>query len=418
MAESRVILGSANVEPESNSLNSKADYLSNSISNGKYDVSVIRKSLKFAWIGDLESIKSLVSDYLDLSGEWVSPGGERKVFNCGGRPTITWMNKKKLLSLEGPNTEFIQRKLTSVLQLEDTAKATNPLYNSHHSSDVANCSPGCGCSCKELAIELEGVKLDMAIVESKNDRAIGSNSHAIDEVKSEVNKLLSEVERTNCMVSELISAKSKSNTKEDEELSRSIREENEVLQNTVEALTLELCKLKTSAVENSCKSADNVVITYANSVADGALLTETTQSSNLLKSCTSTSPKSFSFEDQLDQYAKRHRISRQQPDVPYVPQLHIQGSRLSMGRNIPDSQTTPISFKSQMEDYIQKHKSLNNVHRRKMSTKVIRGSGHTNIRKVKYAIRNKGSSLRQRIGKSFNTSSKKKTHLMTRPGPT
>ena len=100
MAESPVILGSANVEPESNSLNSKVDYLSNSISNGKYDASVIRKSLKFAWIGELESMKSLVSDYFELSGEWVSPGGERKVFNCGGRPTITWMNKKKLYHLK------------------------------------------------------------------------------------------------------------------------------------------------------------------------------------------------------------------------------------------------------------------------------------------------------------------------------
>ena len=70
--------------------------------NNEYDTSTIKKNVKLAWVGDFQSIKCLVNEYLELEGEWVSPGGEEKVFFCGNVPTITWLSKRKLLQIDGP----------------------------------------------------------------------------------------------------------------------------------------------------------------------------------------------------------------------------------------------------------------------------------------------------------------------------
>ncbi len=46
----------------------------------EYDVALIQRNLKLSWTGDYESFKRLVKNYLNITGDWVSPGGERKHF--------------------------------------------------------------------------------------------------------------------------------------------------------------------------------------------------------------------------------------------------------------------------------------------------------------------------------------------------
>lgn len=62
-----------------------------------------------------------------------------------------------------------------------------------------------GCNCKELSTDMEGIKLDMTIVESKQGKAISDNSRAIDQVmiRADVHKMQSEFERINHTVSSL-----------------------------------------------------------------------------------------------------------------------------------------------------------------------------------------------------------------------
>jgi hypothetical protein len=50
---------------------------------------------------------------------------------------------------------------------------------------------------------MEGVKLDMTIVESKQGKAISDNSRAIDQVRADVHKMQSEFEIINLTVSSL-----------------------------------------------------------------------------------------------------------------------------------------------------------------------------------------------------------------------
>ena len=53
-----------------------------STNKNEYDPSIIAKNLKLVWAGDFHSVKSMVAEYLELDGEWVSLGGEKK-FLCG-----------------------------------------------------------------------------------------------------------------------------------------------------------------------------------------------------------------------------------------------------------------------------------------------------------------------------------------------
>jgi hypothetical protein len=50
---------------------------------------------------------------------------------------------------------------------------------------------------------MEGIKLDMTIVESKQGKAISDDSRAIDQVRAGVHKMQSEFERINLTVSSL-----------------------------------------------------------------------------------------------------------------------------------------------------------------------------------------------------------------------
>ena len=64
-------------------------YCDKSSDNNECDVSSIKNCLKLAWTGDLLSLKTMVNKHLKLDGEWISPGGEKKILYCNNTPTIT-----------------------------------------------------------------------------------------------------------------------------------------------------------------------------------------------------------------------------------------------------------------------------------------------------------------------------------------
>jgi hypothetical protein len=298
MAASHGSIGSEHTEVASSapSLN-ESSLLSKSISNGIYDKAIIQRNTTLAWMGDFQSIKDLVAEYFELDGQWDSPGGEKKVFYCGGIATITWMKKRKLLQIEGPNARLIKRNLLSVLLCEDTGFDST----TNESPTTTICHLGCSCGCKELSVDIEGMKLDMTIVESRQERAIAGNTLALDQVKAEVKKLSSKFEVINCMLSDSNRVKLDSDARKDEAFSRLrddnnvLRNENDLLLNTVEVLTHELSESR--AMVKSNESMDDVVVTYANSlpVAGAALpdsieinyVQATGEQDQLTESCTS-----------------------------------------------------------------------------------------------------------------------------------
>ena len=286
------------------------------------------------------------------------------------------MSKRRLLQIDGPNAGSIQRKLLSGLQCEDTVFVN--AINNDPPNNTERCH-GCSCNCNKLSLELEGTKLDMTIIESRQERAIACNFREIQQIKAEVNKMLSEYEKINCMMRDLNSAKSISDANNGEIISRlrdendALRKEKEVTSNTLEALTLELCKWK--AMANLNESVDAVVTTYANSKPVEATMTQTLGSSQptnaveLSEPCTSIFTESqntpLCFGDQIKEYVQKHKTLNNGQNR--AKSADVQCSTMDAQRAfIPtEMQTTQPCLDDQMKEYVQKHMRLNYCRYRK-----------------------------------------------------
>jgi hypothetical protein len=70
----------------------------------------------FAWTGEYEALKKLLSEDLKLTGIWEQPGGDKKVFRTNDT-SILWRKSKSLLHLEGTDagkiTQLIRKRLST-----------------------------------------------------------------------------------------------------------------------------------------------------------------------------------------------------------------------------------------------------------------------------------------------------------------
>ena len=113
----------------------------------EYDVALIQRNLKLSWTGDFESLKCLVKNCLNITGDWVSPGGEKKTFR-GDNITISWLKNKKLIQVEGSNSTAILQKLLSFFNSELTA-------NTEVEKSQSNNVQVGACSCNDLQSDEE-----------------------------------------------------------------------------------------------------------------------------------------------------------------------------------------------------------------------------------------------------------------------
>ena len=240
--------------------------------NNEYDTAIIEKNLKLAWHGDYQSVKCLVAEFLKLNGKWDSPGGEKKVFYCDGSQTIVWLSKKKLLQIEGANARSLQRKLiSSIYDVNRESESASNNLNQGETLNRCEC-PEIACRCNELITELEGVKLDITIAETRLEKAINNNFNELERVRALTNKMQIEVNKIHSLVNVLNDVKLKSNVNECEVMP-CLREENNVLLSTVNALTLEMVNSKYPAKLNM--DGDEVVTTYVNTHDVGVLSAHT-----------------------------------------------------------------------------------------------------------------------------------------------
>lgn len=144
---------------------------------------------RLKWTGDLISLKNFFNEILGLHGKWTSPGGNSKRFNCSNYDfTVTWYCKKQLtLLFQGRNGECLKQKLiayvgeTKVNNQSVQSPCGQPSSPSLFSSDddaVENSTEmvggtidriksfeKCACSCRSLGVDVEGVKLDITILQ-------------------------------------------------------------------------------------------------------------------------------------------------------------------------------------------------------------------------------------------------------------
>jgi hypothetical protein len=118
---------------------------------------------------------------MKLQGDWTQPGGDKKVF-IGKSFRITWRKGKKLLNVEGIDSNKIKRafciELCDIHEFKQDIQSVNL---------VATCIDTCSmtCKCGELSADLEGVKLEQVI--SQND--IKVNNHNVGVLNDVVNNL-------------------------------------------------------------------------------------------------------------------------------------------------------------------------------------------------------------------------------------
>ena len=156
---------------------------------------------RFKWTSGWETLKNFIEHDLKLKGRWTSPGGSSRKFTGKNLDlTITWYpGKRNSLILHGGLSSSLsnillkacQRKSDITLaEINNPSKSLNdnqtsiPDHESKPKPMMASvecqsestclqslCNVQCDCSCSLLVAELEGVKLDIAIMQ----RSIESN---------------------------------------------------------------------------------------------------------------------------------------------------------------------------------------------------------------------------------------------------
>lgn len=186
---------------------------------------------RLKWTKNLESLKKFFDDGLGLQGKWTSPGGDSKKFKCHNLDVIViWYHKKQqTLTFHGKNGDCLRSELINLIESSNLAneqiKAEEVIGKDSMSSptliDTPEIGPNseikrngflddgtaslrqCNCPCHGLTVEIEGIKLDIVILQNQfeNQKAcITNNTHAVTDLSSLNKELVDSKER--CMILE------------------------------------------------------------------------------------------------------------------------------------------------------------------------------------------------------------------------
>ena len=158
------------------------------LSNLEYD------GEKFKWRNNLTELKKFVQDSLGVKGKWSSPGGGNKKFKEeDGQLILNWYFKKQsTLLFQGAEADGLKNILIDLLAKDEQShiEKKNAVANSGSQDEGDNTvvmdseeksyglSPlpnnnqnvpkdACPCRCNTMATEIEGIKLDIVILQSQ-----------------------------------------------------------------------------------------------------------------------------------------------------------------------------------------------------------------------------------------------------------
>ena len=135
---------------------------------------------KLKWKSDLERLKNFMTKTVGMKGKWTAPGGNSKRFKSqSGQFQVTWYFKKRsTLLFEGALDEELAIRLKemlnasqdnvseSTLVAEGVSELETEVPTSMHAENVSP-TVTCSCSCREIQADIEGIKLDMVIMEKR-----------------------------------------------------------------------------------------------------------------------------------------------------------------------------------------------------------------------------------------------------------
>ena len=133
----------------------------------------------FAWTGEYEALKKLLSEDLKLTGIWEQPGGDKKVFRTNDT-SISWRKSKSLLHLEGTDAGKITQLLCTKIceDLNGVSKTNNIIISDCSCQTESDISQSCLCKCKDICHDIEGLKSGQKVT----SEAIQSLSKAVSHI--------------------------------------------------------------------------------------------------------------------------------------------------------------------------------------------------------------------------------------------
>ena len=168
---------------------------------------LVYEGARIKWTNDLESLKNFVENIIGLDGRWKSPGGKSKQFVSSDFDLVmTWHpGKQNTLLFNGKDGELVRKFLISTLNTStDTLNRMSVEFITHMNNE-ATTKPNvlfeddtpsdqhyskvrpkpiyqesssisqCDCKCGLLAAEIEGIKLDMVIMQRNIESKMQSN---------------------------------------------------------------------------------------------------------------------------------------------------------------------------------------------------------------------------------------------------
>ena len=138
----------------------------------------------YLWTGSLADLKCFVGEILNLKGKWSSPGGEAKLF-CSTKPDLVikwfgWRSHKLVIQVDSAEN-FLTQKFESLVNKSKGNKADSNGTDGAIVGDGDTVHPNvpevCKCSC---SVDLEGLKLEITILESRLFAAISKNELELD----------------------------------------------------------------------------------------------------------------------------------------------------------------------------------------------------------------------------------------------
>ncbi|CAB3997803.1 Sushi, von Willebrand factor type A, EGF and pentraxin domain-containing 1, partial [Paramuricea clavata] len=134
-------------------------------------------NLRLSWAGDFDRLKEFVKSDLELQGSWSSPANEKKLFVSDNVELLWWKNKK-FLKINGEDANRIKRCMINAmftsLNLDSIKSGVDMATNTENSlNENQPTKHQCtGCECSKLSPDLEGLKLDLVVLESKLNHKI------------------------------------------------------------------------------------------------------------------------------------------------------------------------------------------------------------------------------------------------------
>ena len=154
--------------------------------------SELRTGLKICWTKDFALLQRFVAETLKLDGVWLSPGGDKKVFNMQ-ESSLSWRKSNKVLCFNGDNGDDLKFKFCSVM-----CEPASTEESVQRESDSNNLNNTCTsyCRCNEVIPDVEGLTLDFVVTE----KATQMNAENLCAIKGELKKIF---ERQNDLQNQL-----------------------------------------------------------------------------------------------------------------------------------------------------------------------------------------------------------------------